>query len=199
MCTGSCGEVCDKLQKSYQQLGNALGFSKQQVRDAIERLEHAGLITKELRNFPTKGGVMLTDVMFLEPVPNAIERLTFTPMKAEELQADPDEAIETNDDEAVTPRPYGPGTTPYVPQTISPGPQTTPSLPVDHTYTDHDRDYYKEHNKDPLPCSRRGEAKAFAEKGEQDTVRGRRTWGSFRRVSAAPGEVAPGPFLLQQG
>ena len=46
----------DKLQKSYQQLSAASGFSRQQVRSAIYRLETGGYLTKELRHFTAKDG-----------------------------------------------------------------------------------------------------------------------------------------------
>ncbi len=86
----------DKLQKSYQQLSNALGFSRQQVRSAIDRLEGGGYITKEIRSFPSKEGVMLFNVMFLEPVPEAIERLTFAPVQSAESN---DDATNLSDDD----------------------------------------------------------------------------------------------------
>ncbi len=77
----------DKLQKSYQQLSHALGFSRQQVRSAVERLEQGGYITKELRNFTAKDGTLLHNVMYLEPVPEAIERLTYAEIAQEDLPA----------------------------------------------------------------------------------------------------------------
>ena len=86
----------DKLQKSYQQLSNALGFSRQQVRSAIDRLEGGGYITKEIRSFPSKEGVMLFNVMFLEPIPDAIERLTFAPVQSAESN---DDATNLSDDD----------------------------------------------------------------------------------------------------
>jgi hypothetical protein len=141
-------------------LSNALGFSKQQVRDAIERLESGGYITKELRNFPTKDGVMLTNVMFLEPVVEAIERLTFRPITVEELPIESGEIVDVDDfGEIVTPRPYGPGT-------IPPGPQNTPSLPVDHTYTQITTEITPK-NTTKIPYPARGAAKPKLTQGKR--------------------------------
>lgn len=68
----------DKLQKSYSQLAKEFGFSKEQVRDAIKRLEAAGIITLELRTVITENGDKLTNVLFLEPVPNMVNTVTHT-------------------------------------------------------------------------------------------------------------------------
>jgi len=175
----------DKLQKSYQQLSNALGFSKQQVRDAIERLESGGYITKELRNFPTKDGVMLTNVMFLEPVTEAIERLTFTPIKAEELPVDPDEVVETNDaGEVVTSGPYGPG--------------TTPSLPVDHTYTQITTETTTQNTtKIPYPARGAAKQKLSQNKGNRTQYEAGEPGDAFDEYQH-PGGVAPDAFLLKE-
>jgi DNA-binding Lrp family transcriptional regulator len=66
----------DKLQRSYQDLADKFGLSKKQVRDAVKRLEAAGVIETELRNIEVKGTV-LTNVMFITPNPGMIERITF--------------------------------------------------------------------------------------------------------------------------
>lgn len=66
----------DKLQRSYQDLADKFGLSKKQVRDAVKRLEKLGLIETELRNIEVKGTV-LSNVMFIAPIPEAIERITF--------------------------------------------------------------------------------------------------------------------------
>ena len=66
----------DKLQKSYQSLANQFGFSKRQVQDSMKRLVELGLITIEFRNIKTETGLTLTNVMYVEPVTEEIERIT---------------------------------------------------------------------------------------------------------------------------
>jgi len=70
----------DKLQKSYDQLAKQFGFSKTQVRRAIKRLEEKGIITIEYRNISTHTGLKLSNVMYIEPVPEKIEEITFINM-----------------------------------------------------------------------------------------------------------------------
>jgi len=45
------------------------------VRDALARLQKGGYITKELRTVETNGGASLLNVLFIEPVPEAIKDL----------------------------------------------------------------------------------------------------------------------------
>lgn len=66
----------DKLQRNYDQLSEQFGFSKNQVRRAIKRLEKQGLIIVEFRNITTKTGMKLSNVMFIEPVPQKIKEIT---------------------------------------------------------------------------------------------------------------------------
>lgn len=67
----------DKLQRSYQALADYFGISKRQATDACHRLRDGGLITLELRNFTTKTGLALNNVLYIEPVPEAIKDVTF--------------------------------------------------------------------------------------------------------------------------
>jgi hypothetical protein len=67
----------DKLQRSYEQFSKQFGFTKNQVRDAIKRLESAGLITVEFRNITTSSGLRLANVMYIEAVPEKISEITF--------------------------------------------------------------------------------------------------------------------------
>ena len=66
----------DKLQKTYEQLAAQFGFSKRQTKDALKRLERKGLITLELRNLKTDSGLFLSNVLFIEPVTEAIKKIT---------------------------------------------------------------------------------------------------------------------------
>lgn len=70
--------AADKLQRSYDQLADQFGFSKNQVRRAIKRLENAGLITTEFRTVETAGGLKIGNVMFVEPVPERLAEITLS-------------------------------------------------------------------------------------------------------------------------
>lgn len=62
----------DKLQRGYQAFADQFGFSKREATDALKRLRDAGLITLELRTVQTAEGMTLSNVLFVEPVPEAI-------------------------------------------------------------------------------------------------------------------------------
>ncbi len=66
----------DKLQRSYEQVSEQFGFSKRQVRDAIYRLKALNLLTLELRNIVVNG-VEVNNVLYIEPVPESIKKVTF--------------------------------------------------------------------------------------------------------------------------
>lgn len=76
----------DKLQRSYEQLAEQFGFSKNQVRRSLKRLEERGLISIELRTITSKTGIRLSNVMFLEPIPEKIEEITYRITKSDEPQ-----------------------------------------------------------------------------------------------------------------
>lgn len=67
----------DKLQRSYQSLADQFGFTKRQVQEAMYRLRDAGLITLELRTINSDCGSAISNVLFIEPVPEEIERITY--------------------------------------------------------------------------------------------------------------------------
>lgn len=67
----------DKLQRSYSQFSEMFGLTKNQVRDALKRLENAGLITIEFRHVTTKVGTKVANVMFVEAVPERIAEITY--------------------------------------------------------------------------------------------------------------------------
>lgn len=62
----------DKLQRSYQAFADQFGFSKREATDALKRLRDAGFITLELRTIQTSEGMTLSNVLFIEPVPEAV-------------------------------------------------------------------------------------------------------------------------------
>lgn len=71
----------DKLQKTYLSYAEYFGLSKRQVKEAIDRLVELGILVREFRTLTTKSGMTLSNVMYLEPVPQSlleIEAGTFT-------------------------------------------------------------------------------------------------------------------------
>ena len=66
----------DKWQVSYQKLADKFGLTKRQTIDALKRLRDAGLITIEFRTEVTDIGCMCPNVMYVEPVPEAIDAIT---------------------------------------------------------------------------------------------------------------------------
>ncbi|WP_368927240.1 hypothetical protein [Citrobacter freundii] len=62
----------DKLQRSYQAFADQFGFSKREATDALKRLRDAGFITLELRTIQTSEGMTLSNVLYVEPVPEAV-------------------------------------------------------------------------------------------------------------------------------
>lgn len=88
----------DKWQCSYQSMADRFGFTKRQCQDAAKRLRDAGLITLELRNFIAPNGTHLSNVLFIEPVPAEIKRITF------DLPSDvPTEGVFQSDVGGITP------------------------------------------------------------------------------------------------
>lgn len=70
--------AADMLQRSISSFAQQFGVSKRQVTEALKRLEDSGLIIKEFRTVETTMGV-LYNVLFLAPVPTAIEALDENP------------------------------------------------------------------------------------------------------------------------
>jgi chromosomal replication initiation ATPase DnaA len=68
----------DKLQRSYQSFAAQFGFSRKQVRDAIQFLADDGVITKELRDITADDGTPLSNVLFLEVVPAQLKEITYS-------------------------------------------------------------------------------------------------------------------------
>lgn len=90
----------DKLQRSYQSFADQFGISKRQAQDAIKLLRDLGLITLEFRTItmPTSG-LKLTNVMFIEPVPERIEEITYNNIKEIDNSDDNLEHYNTSYDE----------------------------------------------------------------------------------------------------
>ena len=58
----------DKLQKTYQEYADIFGFSKNQIKNAIDNLCDQNLITREFRHIKTGTGLAITNVMYIEPI-----------------------------------------------------------------------------------------------------------------------------------
>ncbi|KQR37764.1 hypothetical protein [Deinococcus sp. Leaf326] len=72
--------AADKLQRDYAYYANLLGISKVQATAAVKFLVDRGLITREFRTITGNNGRPIPNVMFVEPVPEALEVL----LKADE-------------------------------------------------------------------------------------------------------------------
>jgi len=86
----------DKLQRSYQSFVEQFGFSKGQVKSAVDYLVDEGYLTREFRNITVGDGLKLSNVMYLEPVIDAIERITKPqPLDVSEELVDAPQEIDT--------------------------------------------------------------------------------------------------------
>ncbi|ELD4018283.1 hypothetical protein QI600_004151 [Salmonella enterica] len=79
----------DKLQRSYQAFADQFGFSKREATDALKRLRDAGFITLELRTVQRSDGMTLSNVLFVEPVPEAINDINSMTRKSDAKNVTP--------------------------------------------------------------------------------------------------------------
>lgn len=66
----------DMLQRSYAQISEQFGITKRDATNAIVALEKLGVVKRHFRKMEV-GGMTLSNVLFLELVPSALERVTF--------------------------------------------------------------------------------------------------------------------------
>jgi len=66
----------DALQRSYDSFVAQFGFSKKQVREAMDRLEQLGLIIRDFRTI-SKNGTSLSNVLFISLNVGLLEGITF--------------------------------------------------------------------------------------------------------------------------
>jgi hypothetical protein len=66
----------DKLQKTYQEYADIFGFSKAQIKAAIDNLCNQQLITREFRHIKTGSGLAITNVMYIEPILENIVKIS---------------------------------------------------------------------------------------------------------------------------
>jgi hypothetical protein len=69
--------AADKLQRSYKSYTDQFGFSKRQVADALKFLARLGVISMEFRTVHTKTGLVLSNVLFIEPDPERLAEITY--------------------------------------------------------------------------------------------------------------------------
>ncbi len=67
----------DMLQKQYKLWMELYGFGKSQTKNAVDFLVDKGLINREFRNVELHNGEILYNRMFVEPIPQAIEKITY--------------------------------------------------------------------------------------------------------------------------
>ena len=65
----------DKLQRSYQSFADMFGVSKRQIKAAIDRLKNQEFLKTEFRTVHS-GNAIMTNVLFLEPVPKNVLNIT---------------------------------------------------------------------------------------------------------------------------
>lgn len=91
----------DKLQRSLQSFADQFGLTKRQVQDAIKFLRDKGLIKTELRTVTTSEGLKVGNALFIEPVPEMIQKITETFDDVSEDVPNTSECMSSCDAEAV--------------------------------------------------------------------------------------------------
>ena len=66
----------NKLQRSYKQYAKMLNTEERTVKASVDLLVKLGILTREFRNITLDTGLTLANVMYLEPIPNAILHIT---------------------------------------------------------------------------------------------------------------------------
>jgi len=72
--------IADILQKSYAELEEKFGYTKDQMRDSFELLQNLGLVLLEFRTVH-KNGVTNSNVMFIRVFPEKIKEITESELK----------------------------------------------------------------------------------------------------------------------
>ena len=66
----------DMLQRSYKSLEDQFGFSKEQIKRSLVRLEQLGLIKRVFKNIELENGNKLTNVMYIKIYPEKVMEIT---------------------------------------------------------------------------------------------------------------------------
>lgn len=78
----------DKLQRNYQAFADQFGFTKRQVKEAIDFLEEYQLIYREFRDITIQSGSRLNNVMFIEPISENVKKITYEEVDLSLLRLD---------------------------------------------------------------------------------------------------------------
>jgi glutaredoxin len=86
----------DMFQSSLSYYQTKFGLTKKQVRNALDNLESKGLIKREKRTITTETGMKLSNVLFVEPIPKAVLKIThpLSGKNAEIIQQNQSSALE---------------------------------------------------------------------------------------------------------
>jgi hypothetical protein len=76
----------DKLQRSYKQFSKLFGLSPRQVKRTVDFLVEHNIVTVEFRTVTLKNGKKLNNVMYIEPNPEVIEKITTDVCNSAELK-----------------------------------------------------------------------------------------------------------------
>ncbi len=68
----------DKLQRKISYYSDLFGLTREQVKKALYRLEEARLISKEIRPREKINGKLYRNIMYLEPIPINIKKITYS-------------------------------------------------------------------------------------------------------------------------
>lgn len=71
----------DMLQASYQSYADKFNISKWKVKEAIDFLVDNKLIKREFRSYRTQSGVYVNNAVFVEPIPEAIKKISIEESK----------------------------------------------------------------------------------------------------------------------
>lgn len=66
----------DLLQRDYSAFADQFGESKRNIRDAMARLEHIGVIRRDFRTIVTQTGMKCSNVLFIELIPEKLYEIT---------------------------------------------------------------------------------------------------------------------------
>lgn len=65
----------EMYQRNYERYADQFGFTKGQVKSAFDYLREKGLVRTEFKSFTSETGLYLSNVMYAEPIPEAIARI----------------------------------------------------------------------------------------------------------------------------
>lgn len=78
----------NKLQRSYQYYVDLYNFGKEQTKNAFNYLEELGLITREFRHFTSDTGTPMSNVMFVDLIPDKVREITYSRLEKAHIGID---------------------------------------------------------------------------------------------------------------